>query len=404
VPGRMKVPFGAMPVADKSKQLILQALDAKRISSGRYVREFEDRFAALAGAREAVAVSSGADADTLVLAVLHDFGARRGDEVIVPALSFVATGNAVLHAGFTPVFVDIERETLNIDPGRIEAAITPKTRAIMPVHLMGKPAPMDAILDIARRRGLYVVEDAAEAHGALYHGRPVGSIGDMGAFSLYIAHIITTGEGGIVTTQREDFGEILRSLRAHGRACACKQCQLSGAGQYCAKRFSGPNHEDIRFTFPRVGYSSKMNELEAALGLGALDLYHDILAARRRNLLYFLERFAPFAPWLTTFREDPGEQIGPHAIPIVVQPGAPFTRAALANWLEERGVETRTLFASMPTQCPGFAFLGATLGQFPNAEYIGRQGIHIGVHQELGVEEMQYALDTIRGFLQRHAR
>ncbi|HRU07563.1 MAG TPA: DegT/DnrJ/EryC1/StrS family aminotransferase, partial [Candidatus Brocadiia bacterium] len=257
---QMRVPFGAMPIAEKSKQLILQALEARRISSGKYVREFEDRFAALTGVREAVAVSSGADADTLALAVLHDFGAQRGDEIIVPALSFIATGNAVLHAGFTPVFVDIDRETLNIDPSKIEAAITPKTRAIMPVHLMGKPAPMDAILDIAKRRGLRVVEDAAEAHGALYRGKPVGSIGDMGAFSLYIAHIITTGEGGVVTTQREDFAEILRSLRAHGRACACKRCQLSGAGQYCAKRFSGPNHEDIRFTFPRVGYSAKMNE------------------------------------------------------------------------------------------------------------------------------------------------
>ena len=178
----------------------------RRISSGRLVRQFEDRFAEIVGVRDAVALSSGTDADVLALAVLHDFGARRGDEVIVPALSFVSTGGAVIHAGFKPVFVDVERETLNIDPEKIEAAITPKTRAIMPVHLMGKPADMDAITAIARRHRLVVVEDAAEAHGARYRGKRAGSLADIGAFSTYIAHIITTGEGGVVTTNNEEYG------------------------------------------------------------------------------------------------------------------------------------------------------------------------------------------------------
>src|SRR5512140_1254170 len=172
------VPFGTITITDTARRLINEALESRRISSGRLVRDFEERFAALLGVEEAVAVSSGTDADILALAVLHDFGAQRGDEVIVPALSFVATGNAVIHAGFTPVFVDIERETLNIDPARIEAAITPRTRAIMPVHLMGKPAEMDTINAIAHKHGLVVVEDAAEAHGALYKGKPAGTLAD----------------------------------------------------------------------------------------------------------------------------------------------------------------------------------------------------------------------------------
>jgi dTDP-4-amino-4,6-dideoxygalactose transaminase len=400
---KLKVPFGTISIPEKSRDLILQALDARRISSGKYVREFEEKFARLLGVQEAVAVSSGTDADVLALAVLHDFGAHWDDEVIVPALSFVATGNAVVHARFKPVFVDIQRDTLNIDPDLIEAAITDKTRAIMPVHLMGKPADMDAINAIAKRHGLFVIEYAAEAHGALYQGKPVGTLSDMGAFSTYIAHIITTGEGGIVVTPREDFAEILRSLRSHGRACKCKQCTINLGSQYCAKRFEGDGGEDIRFIFERIGYSCKMNELEAAIGLGNIDLYEEILATRRQNLLYVLERFEQFSPYLFTIREEPHERIGPHALPIILQPEAPFTRAQLTEHLEKHGIETRTLFASMPTQCPGFAYLGYRLGQFPQAEYMGHHGLHIGVHQDLGLEEMAYVVEQISAFLANHA-
>jgi dTDP-4-amino-4,6-dideoxygalactose transaminase len=396
---KMSVPFGTITITETAKRLVNEALETKRISSGRLVREFEDRFAAIVGVKEAVAVSSGTDADILALAVLHDFGAKRGDEVIVPSLSFVATGNAVLHAGFTPVFVDIERETLNIDPAKIEAAITERTCAIMPVHLMGKPAEMDAINAIGKKHGIKVIEDAAEAHGALYKGKPAGALAELGAFSVYVAHIITTGEGGVVTTDNEEYGDILRSLRSHGRNCSCKKCRLNISSGYCEKRFRGEGGEDIRFTFDRIGYSCKMNELEAAIGIGAMEVYEEILKKRHDNLLYVLTRFDRFAPYLSTIREEPWERIGPHAIPIVINEGAPFTRAELTKHLEESGIETRTLFASMPTQCLGFAYLGHKPGDFPNAEYMGIHGLHVGVHQDLGEEEMAYILDRIESFL-----
>lgn len=394
------IPFGTITITDTAKRLIAESVESKRISCGKLVREFEDRFAELLGVKEAVAVSTGTDADILALAILHDFGAQRGDEVIVPALSFVATGNAVIHAGFTPVFVDIERDTLNIDPTKIEAAITPRTRAIMPVHLMGKPAEMDTINAIAKKHNLLVVEDAAEAHGALYKGKPAGNLADLAAFSTYVAHIITTGEGGVITTNHEEYGEILRSLRSHGRNCTCKRCVMNvDTVTYCDKRFRGEGGEDVRFTFDRIGYSCKMNELEAAIGIGAMEVYHDILKKRHDNLLYVLERFDRFAPWLSTIKEEKHEQIGPHAIPIIVNEGAPFTRAELTQHLEKNGIETRTLFASMPTQCPGFAYLGYKLGQFPVAEYMGHHGIHIGVHQDVGIEDMEYVLEVLGAFL-----
>ncbi len=397
-----KVTFGTIRIPELSKKLIAECLETTRISSGALVRKLERRFAELVGMEAAVAVSSGTDADVLALAVLHDMGTQRGDEVIIPSLSFVATGNAVVHAGFTPVFVDIEAHTLNIDPARIEEAITERTRAIMPVHLMGKPAEMDTINDIARRHDLLVVEDAAEAHGAMYKGKPAGALADMGAFSLYVAHIITTGEGGIITARTEEQAEILRSLRSHGRNCVCGSCVLNKGAVYCDKRFSGPGGEDVRFTFSRIGYSCKMNELEAAIGLGNMEDYDDILAKRRQNLLHVLERFDRFSPYLTTIQEEAHEQIGPHAIPIVMQPDATFTRAQLTEYLERRGIETRTLFVSMPTQCPGFAHLGHKLGEFPVAEYMGRYGIHVGVHHDLEIDDMQYVLDVLAEFLERH--
>ncbi|MCK4600976.1 MAG: DegT/DnrJ/EryC1/StrS family aminotransferase, partial [Phycisphaerae bacterium] len=387
----MRIPFGTITVNQTAKDLIAESLKLGRLSSGRLVRRLEEQFAKLTGTKEAVAVSSGTDADALALATLYDFGAKRGSEVIVPALSFVATGNAVLQAGFEPVFVDIDRRTLNIDPAKIESAVTDRTIAIMPVHLMGKPAEMDTINAVARKHNLFVIEDAAEAHGATYKGRNVGTLGDMAAYSLYVAHIITSIEGGIVTTDREDFAEVLRSLRSHGRACKCKQCVLNTSDEGCQKRFQYGS--DVRFVFERIGFSAKMNELEAAIGLGGMELYAEILEKRYNNLLAMMRRVQQFEPFVTTFRQEPHERIGPHALPLLVAADAPFTRDELTSYLERAGIDTRNLFLSMPTQCDGFVYKGHKLGEFPEAEYCGDHGLHVGVHQDLADAHIDYFIE-----------
>ena len=263
-----KVPFGTVSITPKAKKLIDDAIERRWLTKGKYVKEFEEKFAELFGVKYGIAVSSGTDADAIACAVLYDFGAQRGDEIIVPALTFVATGNAVLQAGFTPVFVDVERETLNIDPKKIEKAITSRTRAIMPVHLMGKPAAMDEIMAIAKKHKLHVIEDAAEAHGAEYKGKKIGAIGDMACFSLYAAHIVTTIEGGMLITNNEAMAEAARSLRNHGI--------------------------DGKFQFKRIGFSAKMNEIEAAVGLGNIDIFQDILEKRRANVRHLIKAFARF--------------------------------------------------------------------------------------------------------------
>jgi dTDP-4-amino-4,6-dideoxygalactose transaminase len=271
----------------------------------------------------------------------------------------------------------------------------------MPVHLMGKPAKMDLINAIAKKHGLLVVEDAAEAHGAVYKGKNAGQWGAMAAYSLYLAHIITTVEGGMITTDRADFAEILRSLRCHGRACKCKVCVLNTSSARCSKRFV--HGRDIRFVFERVGYSSKMNELEAAVGLGSLSIYHDIIEKRRHNLLTMIEKFEAFDEYLTTIRQEKSELIGPHAFPIIIREGAPFTRDQLVDHFEKNGIDTRDLFSSMPTQCPGFGYLGHQLGDFPNAEFMGNNGLHVGVHQNITDAHIDYLVKTTRNFLKKHA-
>lgn len=371
---KFKVPFGTVSITDEARELINRALESKWVTRGRYVREFEEKFAELFGVKEAVAVSSGTDADALACAVLYDFGARRGDEIIVPALSFVATGNAVLQAGFRPVFVDVRRETLNIDPDKIEEAITPKTRAIMPVHLMGKPAAMDEILAIAEKHNLHVIEDAAEAHGAEYKGKKIGSMGDMAAFSLYAAHIITTIEGGVAVTDDPQMADALRSLRNHG---------IVG-----------------KFEFRRIGFSAKMNEIEAAVGLGNIRIFDRILEKRRRNLLYLMDRFKPFERYFITIKEEPHEKIGPHAFSIILREGAGFTKDAFVKFIEDAGIDSRNLFYSIPTQCPSYAFLGKKPGDFPEAEYCSDHGCHIGIHQDIEREDLDYVAGVVRDFLQ----
>ncbi len=368
-----KVPFGTVSITAKAKVLINDAIERQWLTKGRFVKEFEEKFAALFGVKYGIAVSSGTDADAIACAVLYDFGAKRGDEIIIPALTFVATGNAVLQAGFRPVFVDVNRDTLNIDPDKIEAAITARTRAIMPVHLMGKPADMDKIMAIAKKHKLHVIEDAAEAHGAEYKGKKIGAIGDMACFSLYAAHIVTTIEGGIIITNNEQMAQAAASLRNHGI--------------------------DGKFRFKRIGFSAKMNEIEAAVGLGNIDIFHDILNKRRRNILYLIEHFKKFAPYFIYVQEDAHEKLGPHAFSMIVRPGMNFTKDEFVTYLEKEGVDSRNLFYSIPTQTPSYEFMGYKLGDFPETEFCSNNGTHIGCHQDIEISQMDHVIETVAKFL-----
>ncbi|UCH77366.1 MAG: DegT/DnrJ/EryC1/StrS family aminotransferase [Candidatus Coatesbacteria bacterium] len=396
-----RVTVGTVAVGEEGKRRVREALDRGRISGGKFVQEFEEAFAAYHGLKYGIAVSTGTDADAVAAATLLARGAQRGDEVIVPALTFISVANAVLHAGLVPRFADIDADSYNLDPEAVEAALTPRTRAIMAVHNFGRPAPMAELAEIASRHDLMLLEDAAEAHGARYRGRLVGTFGAMATYSFYVAHILTTGEGGMVITDDDELARLCRSLRAHGRACDCKVCVLNVDSSYCPLRYKYGDDTDIRFHFERVGFSSKMNEMEAALGIEQVSRMDEIVRARRRRLEYYNEHLSRYEKYLKLFRPGPEEEISPLCYPLLVTPEAPFARFELTKFLEQRGVETRPAFGSIPTQQPAYRWMGHAEGEFPAAEYVGSRGFYLGCHQNISDEDAAYVVDVCAEFMER---
>ena len=373
----MRVMFGDLKIGDIARRYVQSALDKNWVSEGANVREFEQNFARKFGYKHAMATSSGTDADICCCAALYDFGAKRGDEIIVPALTFVASANSILAAGFIPKFVDIEVATLNIDPGKIEAAITDKTRAIMVVHLMGKPCAMDTILEIARAHHLRVIEDACEAHGASYKGKVVGSIGDMGAFSFYAAHVVVAGEGGMVVTNSDEIADLIRSVKSHGRPTG-----------------------SIYFDFQRIGFNSRMNELTAAVGLEGMEQFDRNFEKRKSNLYRLLELTGELSDYCHFLNEEDFEKVSPHAFPLVLR-DKKYDCVKLYQYLEARGIQCKTLFGSLPTQHKVFKFLGYRYGDFPAAEYVGDNGLHFGIHQYLTDDDLLFISDTLKSYFRR---
>lgn len=373
----MRVNFGELVIGDIAKEYLQRVLDKNWASEGDNVKEFEEKFAARFGYKHAIATSSGTDANICSCTSLYDFGAKRGDEIIMPALSFVATANSILAAGFIPKFVDIELETLNINPSKIEAAIADKTKAIMVVHTMGKPCEMDSILRIANANNLKVVEDACEAHGAAYKDRIVGTIGDMGTFSFYVAHLIVCGEGGMVVTNNDEIANVVRSIKSHGRP-----------------------FNSTYFDFQRIGYNSRMNDLEAAIGLESIEHFDKTFNKRKNNLCKLLELTEELSDYFYFIKEENYEKVSPHAFPLVLK-DKKYGRDRLYNYLESKGIQCKTLFGSLPTQHKAFNFLSYKSGQFPVAEYVGENGLHFGIHQYLNDDDLVYISDTLKGYFRQ---
>ena len=369
-----RISFGHIEIGETARKYLQKAIDSNWVSEGENVREFESVFRSRFGYPYAVATSSGTDAGMVAMAALFDRGANRGDEVITPALAFVSTVNVILAAGFVPRFVDVELNTLNINPARIEEAISERTRAIQVVHTMGKPCDMDAILDIAARHNLTLIEDCCEAHGATRDGKVVGSFGAMGLFSFYTAHIICSGEGGMAVANDQQAADSCRSIRSHGRRGG-----------------------ELYFHFDRIGFNSKMNDLEAAIGIEGMQDFDRTFERRRRHLLRLHERLSALDDRLILYPDRDGEVICPHAFPLVLR-DEEKSMDQLYDSLEQRGVQCKTLFGSLPTQHRAFRFLGHSEGEFPVAERIGRTGLHFGVHQYLSDDDIEYAAEAVESY------
>ncbi|MEO8577987.1 MAG: DegT/DnrJ/EryC1/StrS family aminotransferase, partial [Gemmatimonadales bacterium] len=335
---RQQIGVGGFRTSARAKELVMRVLDSNRITAGLMMSRFESEIASLHGCRFGLMSNSGTSALQIALAALKEtHGWADGDEVLVPALTFVATSNVVLYNNLVPVFVDVERDFYDIDPEEIERRITPRTRAIMPVHIGGLPCDMDPILEIAKRHSLKIVEDSAETMFARYKGKVVGSFGDIGCFSTYAAHIITTGVGGVNTTSDPELLVMMKSIMNHGRDSIYIRID-DDAGRTGDELFEVANR---RFSFVRLGHSFRATEMEAALGIAQLEEREEQWARRQR----IAARYSAALGDLDGLQLPSIRANTDHAFmfyPLVLSDPAD-SRPELIQYLEERGIETRYL-------------------------------------------------------------
>jgi CDP-4-dehydro-6-deoxyglucose reductase, E1 len=381
---------------------IAEALDSLlsgRLTMGDKVQRFERAFADYLNVKHAVMVNSGSSANLLAFMVLANpltpDHLGPGDEVIVPALGWSTTVYPIHLAGATPVFVDIDPETLNVDLDQVRAAIGPRTRAIMVVHLLGNPAPISDLAELARRHGLFLVEDTCEAVGSEYGGKKVGTFGDLGSFSFYFSHHISTIEGGMLVTDDDVLAELARVLRAHGWLREVKD-----------KSAFTRRYPDIdpRFLFINSGFNLRPTEINAAFGLHQLARLERFLSAHQVNADYWHGQLAPYESLVQLLKvpDVPGTRCTWMSYPIVLKPSAGFPRAALVSHLEGRGIETRPMMAgNFPEQPVMQLYPYRVFGDLAHAHHVMHAGLLFGNHSGIGPTEREYVADALKAFLDR---
>ena len=364
-----------LPVAEPDlgpleERYLLDAFRSGWISSaGAYVNRFEKAFAEFCGVRHAVSVCNGTVAIHLALKAL---GIGPGDEVIVPSLTFVATASTVVHAGAEPVFVDSQEDIGTLDPAGVARAIGPRTKAIIPVHLYGHPADMDPILDIARRNGIAVIEDAAQAHGASYKGRRVGSLGNLGTFSFYGNKILTTGEGGMVVTDDDATAARLRILKNHGM---------------------DPSR---RYWHAHVGFNYRMTNLQAAIGLAQTERFDELCSSRQRVLDLYRECFASRPGIQLNIARDWAVPVPWLVSALLPQGTRREDRDAVMTALKDAGVDSRPYFHVLSEMPPytGFRCVSADGDGLPVAEDLSARGMNLPSAGWMGAAEIQRVSDA----------
>lgn len=357
----MNIPIYKPDLSGNELEYVTDAIQSGWVSSkGKYVEAFEETFADYCDVRHAVTVTSGTVSLFLSMKAL---GIKEGDEVIVPALTFVATASAVLHVGAIPVFADVHPQTWTIRTDEILQNITPRTKAIIPVHLYGHVADMESLLDIARENNLFVIEDAAEAHGASYKELKAGSMGDVGCFSFYGNKVITTGEGGMITTNNDYIAEQARYLKSDAM--------------------------DKPYWHSRVGYNFCMTNMQAAIGLAQLERIDDILERKKCVAQYYKDRLGEYqvtAPWADNV----------HWMYSVVIDERKAQRGEVIDILSQKGIETRPVFYPIPIMPP---YKKYARGDYPISRYVANRGINLPSHPGLTEEELEYICDCVERFL-----
>lgn len=405
-PGTTVVPPSGKVVGAGELKLMVEASLDGWLTTGRFNDEFEKRLAGFLGVDYLITVNSGSSANLVAFSALTspklgDRAIRPGDEVIGVAAGFPTTVNPILQFGAVPVFVDVELGTYNIDVAKVEAAIGPKTKAIMLAHTLGNPYNLSVITELCKKHRLWLVEDCCDALGSTYDGKKVGTFGDIGTLSFYPAHHITMGEGGAVFTNNPLLKQIAESFRDWGRDCYCPP----GKDNTCAKRFCWqlgdlPKGYDHKYTYSHLGYNLKITDMQAACGLAQLEKAPAFVQKRKENFAFLRKRLAACEEFLLLPEATPNSDPSWFGFPITLRQGAPVTRVELLSYLDQNKVGTRLLFAGNLTRQPYMISRNFRVsGTLTNTDIVMNDTFWIGVQPALTEEMLEYAAMKIENYL-----
>jgi CDP-6-deoxy-D-xylo-4-hexulose-3-dehydrase len=392
---------------DELTNLVDSSLDFW-LTSGRYAHEFEEEFAKVMGVKHAMLCNSGSSANLLAISALKSerLGDRAlvdGDEVITLAAGFPTTVNPIIQNRLVPVFIDCELGTYDATAENIQAAISPRTRAIVMAHTLGNPFNLDAVMQIAKENKLFVVEDTCDAVGATYDGKPVGSFGDLSTASFYPAHHVTMGEGGCVLAKTASMRKIVESLRDWGRDCWC----LTGEDNTCGRRFDWqlgglPYGYDHKYTYSHIGYNLKLTDMQAAVGVAQLKKLPSFIAARRKNFNRLYEGLKKYEEFFVLPATTPKSEPSWFGFLLTVRPGAPFTRYDIVQHLEAHRIGTRQLFGGNLLAQPAYQNIEHRVsGTLKNTEIVSTSSFWIGVYPGLSDEMIDFMIETISVFIEK---
>jgi CDP-6-deoxy-D-xylo-4-hexulose-3-dehydrase len=401
-----RIPFsGRVFDSEEVTNLVESSLDFW-LTSGRFSKEFETRFASFMDSKFCLLVNSGSSANlvafsTLTSPQLGDRRIRPGDEVITVAAGFPTTVAPIIQNGCVPVFLDVELGTYNIDVKQLEIALSPKTKAIMIAHTLGNPFDVESIMDFANKHHLWVVEDCCDAVGSEVNGKKVGTFGHLATVSFYPAHHMTMGEGGAVITNMSKLFVIARSFRDWGRDCYCEP----GKDNTCGRRFGGQHGElpfgyDHKYVYSHIGYNLKVTDMQAAVGVAQLEKLPSFIQKRKENFRLLNDFLKTFEEYFLLPRVLDKHDPSWFGYPITVKMNAPFTRDEFTQFLESKGVQTRLVFAGNLTKQP--AFLNVTyriVGNLKNTDVVMKDTLFIGVYPGIDVIRLEYMMSTISEFV-----
>ncbi len=403
VPGESAVPVtGKVFDAEELVNLIDASLDFW-LTAGRFADDFESRFAKFLGLRYSLLTNSGSSSNLLAVTALtsHLLGERRlkpGDEVITAAVGFPTTVNPIIQNGAIPVFIDVDIPTYNVNVERLEAAVTPRTRAICIAHTLGNPFNLDAVMDVARKHGLYVIEDTCDAIGSTYRNQNVGTFGHISTASFYPAHHITMGEGGAVMTDRPILKKILESFRDWGRDCWCPPGKDNTCGKrFCQQHGNLPESYDHKYVYSHIGYNLKATDMQAAIGLKQLDKLPRFIEQRKANFAYLHAELSDLQDDLVlpvaTEHSDPAW----FGFPITIRDESQVDRVQLINDLTADKIGTRLLFGGNLLRQPAYRNIEhRVVGDLVNADRITDQTFWVGVYPGLTNEMLDHIAKSIR--------